>query len=55
MAMLQNDLHGPPSVRRAYIREVITEADRFKRRALAELLERRMEELVQPFMVTGTA
>jgi len=47
MQMLRNDLHGPPAVRREYIRDVITEAGRFKRRSLAELLERRMEELVQ--------
>jgi len=56
MTMLKNDLHGPPSVRREYICDVIREADRFKRRSLAELLEKRMEELVQPAPVlTGNA
>ncbi len=37
---------GPKRIRRAYIREVITEARRFKRRNLAELLEGRLEQLV---------
>ena len=46
LQMLREELHGPPQVRRSYIREVIAEAGRFKRKALADLLEQKMEELV---------
>jgi hypothetical protein len=44
--MLKEDLHGPPQIRRDYIKEVIAEAGRFKRKALVDLLEQRIEELV---------
>jgi len=54
MEMLRNDLRGPPSVRRAYIKEVISEADRFKRRSLAQLLENQMEQLVVPAPTTSS-
>ena len=46
MQMLRDDLHGPPQIRRDYIKEVIAEAGRFKRKALADILEQKMEELV---------
>lgn len=39
------DLHGPKTIKEAYIGEVILEAKRFKRKTLAELLESRMAEL----------
>eukprot|EP00094_Tigriopus_californicus_P006809 TCALIF_06558-PB protein Name:"Similar to ints6-a Integrator complex subunit 6-A (Xenopus laevis)" AED:0.11 eAED:0.11 QI:0/0.5/0.8/1/1/1/5/294/965 len=39
------DLHGPRTIKEAYIGEVILEAKRFKRKTLAELLESRMGEL----------
>ena len=44
--MLREDLHGPPPIRREYIKEVIAEAARFKRKALVELLEQKMDELI---------
>lgn len=44
--MLKHDLHGPPQIRREYIKEVIAEAARFKRKALVDILEQRMEELM---------
>jgi hypothetical protein len=44
--MLKEDLHGPPQIKRDYIKEVIAEAGRFKRKALVDLLEQRMEEIV---------
>ena len=44
--MLKHDLHGPPQIRREYIKEVIAEAGRFKRKALVDVLEQRMEELI---------
>ena len=40
------ELKGPRKIRREYIGEVISEAKRFKRRTLADLLERRMDELL---------
>ena len=33
--MLKEDLHGPSHIRREYVKEVIAEAARFKRKALA--------------------
>ena len=44
--MLKQDLHGPSQIRREYIKEVIAEAGRFKRKALVDLLEQRMEEII---------
>ena len=44
--MLKEDLHGPPQIRKDYIKEVIAEAGRFKRKALVDLIEQKMEELV---------
>ncbi len=41
------DLHGPPSVRRTYIRDVIIEARRFKRESLVDKLEQAMDDLIQ--------
>ena len=41
------DLHGPPSVRRTYIRDVIIEARRFKRETLVDKLEQAMDDLIQ--------
>jgi hypothetical protein len=40
------DLHGPPSVRRSYIRDVIGEARRFKRETLVDKLEQAMDDLI---------
>lgn len=39
-------LHGPQEIRKEYIGEVIWEARRFKRTNLAEILEKKLEELV---------
>ena len=39
-------LHGPRSIRRDYIGEVILEAKRFKRKLLADLLLSKMDELL---------
>merc|ERR1712223_885312 len=44
--MLKKDLHGPSQIRREYVKEVIAEAGRFKRKGLVELLEQQMEEIV---------
>lgn len=46
LLLMLRDLEGPRQVRLDYIREVIAEARRFKRRTLAELLEDKMEDLV---------
>jgi hypothetical protein len=40
------DLHGPPSVRRSYINDVISEARRFKRETLVDKLEQAMDDLI---------
>ena len=40
------DLHGPPSVRRSYIHDVIVEARRFKRETLVHKLEQAMDDLI---------
>ncbi|CAB4057692.1 INTS6 [Lepeophtheirus salmonis] len=45
--MLKEDLHGPSQIRRDYIKEVIQEAFRFKRKSLAEYLLLKMDELVR--------
>ena len=44
--MLKEDLHGPSQIRREYVKEVIAEAGRFKRKGLAEMLEQKMEEII---------
>lgn len=44
-AMLR-DLHGPPSVRRSYISDVIGEARRFKRETLVDKLEKSLDDLI---------
>ena len=44
-AMLK-DLHGPPSVRRSYICDVIGEARRFKRETLVDKLEKSLDDLI---------
>ena len=44
--MLKEDLHGPSQIRREYVKEVIAEAGRFKRKGLAEILEQKMEEII---------
>ena len=44
-AMLR-DLHGPPSVRRSYICDVIGEARRFKRETLVDKLEKSLDDLI---------
>ena len=41
------DLHGPPSVRRTYSHDVISEARRFKRETLVDKLEKSLDDLVQ--------
>jgi hypothetical protein len=40
------DLHGPPSVRRSYIYDVINEARRFKRETLVDKLEKALDDLI---------
>jgi len=41
-----SELHGPPSVRREYINDVIREARRFKRESLVYQIEQEMERLI---------
>lgn len=40
------DLHGPPSVRRSYIHDVIVEARRFKRETLVHKLQQAIDDLI---------
>ena len=49
------DLNGPQSVRKDYIKEVIKEAGRFKRKNLVELLKTKMDELTIVVDHKGTA